>query len=134
MREINTTFVMKGDDLKKFVDNTDYIRNGEYGLEKYFNEINSAINYIDDETNRLMESKTFLELYDIGCDSNKFIETLQCLTDKKNELFINRVEFKNLLYCKQKECEHDEDSVRYIGHDHNYEYHVCEKCGKEFKL
>ena len=133
MRDYNTSFILKGDELKKFVEKNDYRSNSNYDIERYIDDINSAIRYFDNELNQITHSVNVIGWYDINCDKDKYAEIIQYLTNKKNELFIDRINVKNLLYEKQKKCDHKEESVRYIGHDHNYNYYVCDKCGKETK-
>lgn len=134
MREINTSFVKSEDELKDFIYLTPYnSKDGSYDINDHMVELNDTIRYIDDELKMLSKASDLMTWYDITFNDEEFKEKIKNLVDKKNELFIYRVNVKNLLSKKQEKCNHEEDNLRYTGHDHNYNYYECELCGKEIK-
>ena len=134
MREFNTSFVKSEDELKDFIYLTPYKSyDGTYDINDHIVDINNAIRYFDDELNMLRKAADEMLWYDITYDVDEFNGKLKYLSDKKNDLFIYMVKVKNLLLKKQSKCNHEEENMKYTGHDHNYNYYECRLCGKEIK-
>ena len=130
---IDLSFIKKGDDLQKFVDETDWEWDGVdiYDLSSYQRELNDAIGLIDDESDRLRKSKEYFDKYEISYSYDDYVQKVFELTELKNKLFIDRVEFNSAVDRKRKSCEHD---LKYTGHDHSHDYYFCKKCGYEERV
>jgi dTDP-4-amino-4,6-dideoxygalactose transaminase len=46
----------------------------------------------------------------------------------KDRIEKSTMEFMNMLYIKQKSCQHD---YKNVGHDSHYDYYMCDKCGSQ---
>ena len=135
---IDLSFIKKGDDLQKFVEETDWVYSAdsyggqsEYSLSSYQRELNDAIGLIDDESDRLRRSKEYFDKYEISYSYDDYVQKVFELTELKNKLFIDRVEFNSAVDKKRKLCEHD---LKYTGHDHSHDYYFCKKCGYEERV
>jgi hypothetical protein len=135
---IDLSFIKKGDDLQKFVEETDWVYSAdsyggqsEYSLSSYQKELNDAIGLIDDELDRLRRSKAYFDKYEISYSYDDYVQKVFELTELKNKLFIDRVEFNSAVDRKRKSCEHD---LKYTGHDHSHDYYFCKKCGYEERV
>ena len=136
--KIDLSFIKKGDDLQKFVEETDWVYSAdsyggqsEYSLSSYQRELNDAIGLIDDELDRLISSKAYFDKYEISYSYDDYVQKVFELTELKNKLFIDRVEFNSAVDRKRKSCEHD---LKYTGHDHSHDYYFCKKCGYEERV
>lgn len=122
--DIDLDYIKTGDELSKFIVDNDYVS----GLSEYETKLKKDHEYIVDKLEEIRKAAKLIIDFGLPIGKDAFEIRVELIKGIKDRIEKSTMEFMNMLYIKQKSCQHDYKS---IGHDSHYDYYMCDKCGSQ---
>ena len=115
------------EDLKVYVENTDFYKEGSDCIENYKQSVENEMKKRKDTLNDFENSYKIFSIYGIDINEKQYKSVHCTLTEQVRniEKYYELLEF--FIEEKQKKCDHKD--MKYIGHGSHYDYYKCDKCG-----
>jgi hypothetical protein len=122
--DIDLDYIKTGDELSKFIADNDYVS----GLSEYDTNLKKDHEYIVDKLEEIRHAAKIIIDFGLPIRKDAFEVRVELIKGIKDRIEKSTMEFMNMLYIKQKSCQHD---YKNIGHDSHYDYYMCDKCGSQ---
>lgn len=127
MERFDTSFILTGDELKKFIDSTYFISEDSDDILSYCERITSLLIDIENRIDHLIEAKRIFIENHIDFDEVAYLNELKTLGSFKKDICDHRNECKDLIAAKRIECNHD---YHLEMCDPYNDWYRCNKCGE----
>jgi hypothetical protein len=122
--DIDLDYIKTGDELSKFIADNDYVS----GLSEYETKLKKDHEYIVDKLEEIRKAAKIILDFGLSIRKDEFKIRVELIKGIKDRIEKSTMEFMNMLYIKQKSCQHD---YKNVGHDSHYDYYMCDKCGSQ---
>ena len=115
------------EDLKVYVENTDFYKEGGDCIENYKQSVENEMKKRKDTLIDFENSYKIFSIYGVDINEKQYKSVHCTLTEQVRniEKYYELLEF--FIEQKQKKCDHK--NMKYIWHDSHYDYYKCDKCG-----
>ena len=127
MERFDTSFLITGDELKKFIESTDFISEDSDDILSYCERITSLLIDIENRIDQLIESKRIFIDSHIDFDEVAYLNEIKMLGNLKKDMCSHRNECTDLIDEKRSKCNHD---YHLESCDPYNDWHRCNKCGE----
>ena len=127
MEKFDTSFILTGDELKKFIDSTDFISEDSDDILSYCERITSLLIDIENRIDQLIESKRIFIDSHIDFDEVAYLNEIKTLGNLKKDMCDHRNECNDLIDEKRRKCSHD---YHLESFDPYNDWYRCNKCGE----
>jgi cell fate (sporulation/competence/biofilm development) regulator YmcA (YheA/YmcA/DUF963 family) len=122
--DIDLDYIKTGDELSKFIADNDYVS----GLSEYETKLKKDHEYIVDKLEEIRKAAKLIIDFGLPIGKDAFEIRVELIKGIKDRIEKSTMEFMNMLYIKQKSCQH---VYKNVGHDSHYDYYMCDKCGSQ---
>ena len=122
--DIDLDYIKTGDELSKFIAENDYVS----CLSEYETKLKKDHEYIVDKLEEIRKAAKIIIYFGLLIGKDSFEVRVELIKGIKDRIEKSTMEFMNMLYIKQKSCQHD---YKNVGHDSHYDYYMCDKCGSQ---
>ena len=127
MERFDTSFLITGDELKKFIESTDFISEDSDDILSYCERITSLLIDIENRIDQLIESKRIFIDSHIDFDEVAYLNEIKTLGNLKKDMCDHRNECNDLIDEKRRKCSHD---YHLESFDPYNDWYRCNKCGE----
>lgn len=122
--DIDLDYIKTGEELSKFIADNDYVS----GLSEYETKLKKDHAYIVNKLEDIRKAAKLIVDFGLPIEKDAFEIRVELIKGIKDRIEKSTMEFMNMLYIKQKSCQHD---YKNVGHDSHYDYYMCDKCGRQ---
>ena len=115
------------EDLKVYVENTDFYKEGADCIENYKQSVENEMKKRKDTLIDFENSYKIFSIYGVDINEKQYKSVDCTLAEQVRniEKYYELLEF--FIEEKQKKCDHKD--MKYIWRDSHYDYYKCDKCG-----